>query len=135
MEPVALPPRSAIVKKITETSLYRYWAISILYIIAFGIAVFAFGACVFAGLNNVKLKYILELFGSGSGSGVLGGFLLKVDGSEKENIRYHQALDILLGMPQTDETQQTILNIISERLGIKGAYSAKGHTAAKAAKK
>ena len=124
MDVVSLAARDTVSKRITELGLYRYWAVSILYIVAFAITVLAYGSAVISAVflkGDLSGTRLLTLFGGGTGSGSLGWFLVRVDRAEKENIRYQQDLEILLAMPDANGTWRAILKVITARLNKKDA--------------
>lgn len=87
----------AVALPIRRVRLFRYWAISIIYISAFAVAVAALIACgysLYRGGSQTPWKLFFALFGTGASSGTFGGYLMAVDRREFDYVRAQEVLDL-----------------------------------------
>lgn len=122
---VKLAPTREITRAVRIVSLFRFWAISILYIVSFGIAVCALGASaysVYAGQNKQSdWKSFFALLFTSVGSGGIGKYLMSVDQTERGNVRQEEALDLLLDEanrhPEDDALRAKVVHLLARRAG------------------
>lgn len=87
----------AVAVPIRRVRLFRYWAISIIYITALAVAVIALILCgysLYTGGTQPPWKLFFALFGTGASSGTFGGYLMAVDRREFDFVREQEALDL-----------------------------------------
>ncbi len=117
--PVELPARDRVAARISELTLYRYWVISILYILSLSIAVGCFAAVCFflVGAKSYPLESsgLFGLFFTGGASGGIGAFLIRIDQEERRNIRLQQLVDALQSKPNP-ENLHALERVISHYL-------------------
>jgi hypothetical protein len=107
--------------RIRDLNLYRYWVVSLLYVLSLAIAVCCFGAVplllIFGKPSPLPpdLYRALGLFFTGGASGGIGAFLIRIDQEERKNIRLDQLLDTLSAAPNPDLT--SLERVISSYLG------------------
>ena len=65
--------------------------------------------------NSSATTKVWETVAVITSSGGLGGFLLKLDQKERDNIRYQQLLDKLIGLPgESVEKEKAIIDLIAK---------------------
>ena len=97
MSPISAAAENAVRVPVRRVRTFRYWAISIIYVAAFALAVVALAGCsysVYAGRSVIAWKAFFALFGTGAISGTFGGYLMAVDQREFNLVREQEALDI-----------------------------------------
>jgi hypothetical protein len=95
---VSLTPARDAQDRIRSVTVFRYVAISVLYVCFFAIALVAFGGAVhfaFMGLDWQHLHRVFSMLGAGVGSGGIGSFVFWVDGRERDYARQQQAFDLI----------------------------------------
>ncbi len=125
MPQVKLASAQEITRPVRLISLFRFWAISILYIVAFGIAVCALAASaysVYSGQNKQSdWKAFFGLLFTTASSGGIGKYLMSVDQREQQNVRKAEALDLLLDEanrhPGNDSLREKIVELLAKRAG------------------
>jgi hypothetical protein len=87
----------AVALPIRRVRLFRYWAVSIIYITAFAVTVVALIACGYSAYlrgTQPPWKLFFALFGTGASSGSFGGYLMAVDRREFSLVREQAALEL-----------------------------------------
>ncbi len=87
----------AVAIPIRRVRIFRYWAISIIYVTAFAVAVIALILCgysLYTGGKQPPWKLFFALFGTGASSGTFGGYLMAVDRREFDFVREQESLDL-----------------------------------------
>ncbi len=122
MYEVKLAPADAVIRPVRTLSLFRYWAISVLYVAAFAIAVLALGMYLFSpdSSSGSHWKAFLGLFCAGAG---FGGYLKNVDRRERQNVEREESFNLLREEAVRyagDTTLQTrYQTLLAKRAGLK----------------
>jgi hypothetical protein len=120
--PVQMPARDRVASRIRNLNIYRYWAVSFLYVLSLAIAVCCFGSIpvlLIVGRPSPlspDFYKALSLYFTGGASGGIGAFLIRIDQEERRNIRLDQLLDTLLGAPNPD--LKSLERVISSYIGL-----------------
>lgn len=96
MPEISAAREDAVALPIRRVRLFRYWAVSIIYITAFGVTVLALIACgcsVYLRETQPPWKLFFALFGTGASSGGFGGYLMAVDRREFNLVREQESLE------------------------------------------
>jgi hypothetical protein len=119
---VQMPNRERVASQIRDLNVFRYWVVSLFYVLSFAIAACCFGAIAVLLITAKPqligdLYKLVGLFCTGGASGGFGAFLIKIDQEERKNIRLQQLVDTLLASPNADNLK-LLVQIICRYLGL-----------------
>jgi hypothetical protein len=97
MVEISVAREDAVALPIRRVRLFRYWAVSIIYITAFAVTVAALAACGYSAYlrgTEPPWKLFFALFGTGASSGSFGGYLMAIDRREFALVREQEAMEL-----------------------------------------
>ena len=122
MYKVELPPESEIARPVRTLLVFRFWAVSVLYIFSFCIAVGALAFYLIQAIENKATdpdwKALLGFFGGSAG---FGSYLVRLDRRERQSVERDEALYLLREQIQQNPANTKLQNqyqaLLSGRAG------------------
>jgi hypothetical protein len=113
-----LPPERSLTRAVNKASAWRFYVVSSCHIALIVVATLLGILAAFVTVSDppASLQHVADniwpVLGTMLSSGGLGAFLMKMDQKEREHIRYHQALDILVQMPDSRAKEKAIIDLV-----------------------